>query len=181
MGLVFVSVPIPFLLSWSAAATAVAAAAAGASKTPCYRLRPRAACCARVHTLAKKNETTISQMTSLVIALNACSTEHAHTQRTLQSAHGTGSEGQLCWPVPVVLLSAWGLQARAEPGAGLQCSACLTLLLPRTCANVSVFVASVTVTAMKAHAPTGSGASTRPRMVVTKMDRRLHPCTGEVT
>mmetsp|Transcript_26049 Transcript_26049/g.66254 ORF Transcript_26049/g.66254 Transcript_26049/m.66254 type:complete len:277 (+) Transcript_26049:2006-2836(+) len=65
--------------------------------------------------LAKKKDTTMSQMTSLVMALNAC-------------------------------------------------------------AKVSVFVARVTVTAMKAHAPTGRGSSTRPRMVVTKIDSSVHPC-----
>ncbi len=45
-----------------------------------------------------------------------------------------------------------------------------------TCAKVSVLVASVAVTAMKAQAPTGRGSSTRPRMVVAKMLSRVQPC-----
>lgn len=64
--------------------------------------------------LAKKKDTTISQITSLVNALNAA-------------------------------------------------------------AKVKVFVATATVTAMKAQAPTGRGSSTRPAMVETKMDSRVHP------
>ncbi len=42
-------------------------------------------------------------------------------------------------------------------------------------ANVKVLVASVAVTAIKAQAPTGSGSNTSPRIVVTNMDRSVHP------
>lgn len=49
------------------------------------------------------------------------------------------------------------------------------VMAPMACPNVSVFVTTLTVTAMKAQAPTGSGSRIRPRMVDAKMARQDQP------
>jgi hypothetical protein len=49
------------------------------------------------------------------------------------------------------------------------------VIAEKACWNDSVLVASVTVTAINAQAPTGRGSRTNPRMVETKIANRLQP------
>ena len=50
------------------------------------------------------------------------------------------------------------------------------VIAEKACWNVSVFVTTVVLSPMNAHAPTGSGVKTKPVMVLRKMARSVHAC-----